>query len=176
MDFVKLDTALLQLGLREGDIVADIGTGIGHALITLSRAVGDTGKVMALDVQKDLLKNATDLIKEQKLKNVETVWADVELPHGTRLPDTSLDAVVFVNILFQLDDKAAALAEAKRILKPKGKLLLVDWADSFTGLGPTKTRVITEHDAEKLFMNAGFHKEKAFRAGPHHYGIVFSII
>lgn len=176
MDFVKLDSALLQLGLHEGDTVADIGTGIGHALITLSRAVGETGKVLALDVQKDLLKNVTDLIEREKLENIETVWADVELPHGTTLPEKSLDAVVLSNVTFQLDEKKEALQEIKRILKPKGKLLLIDWADSFTGLGPSKDRVITEGEAEKLFMGNGFHKEKSFRAGPHHYGIVFSII
>jgi len=41
-------------------------------------------------------------------------------------------------------------------------------------MGPAPHHVVTEHAAEELFISAGFHKTKAFRAGPHHYAIVFT--
>ena len=93
---------------------------------------------------------------------------------GTKLRDDVLDAVIASNILFQVDDRKALATEAKRVLREDGKLLLIDWAGSYGGLGPPADRVVPEHAAEELFITAGFHKVKSFRAGPHHYGIVFT--
>ena len=55
-----------------------------------------------------------------------------------------------------------------------GKLMVIDWAGSYGGMGPASEKVVTEHEAEALFINGGFHKMKSFRAGPHHYGILFT--
>ena len=59
------------------------------------------------------------------------------------------------------------------MLKPAGKLLVVDWAGSYGGVGPDPEHVVTEHKAEEIFIEGGFHKQGAFRAGPHHYGLIF---
>ena len=66
------------------------------------------------------------------------------------------------------------LNELKRVMKRGGRLLVVDWAGSYDGLGPPKERVVSEYVATDLFVSAGFHKVKDFRAGPHHYSIVFT--
>jgi len=86
----------------------------------------------------------------------------------------SMDAVIFSNTLFQIENRFAALAEIKRILKSGGKLLVIDWAGSYSGMGPAPERVVSEHEAEAFFIGGGFHKVKSFRAGPHHYGILFT--
>jgi ubiquinone/menaquinone biosynthesis C-methylase UbiE len=90
------------------------------------------------------------------------------------LRDTSLDAVLLANALFQVEHRANLLAEIRRVLKPSGKLMVVDWAGSYGGMGPVAEQVVSEHEAEDLFINGGFHKVKSFRAGPHHYGILFT--
>ena len=93
---------------------------------------------------------------------------------GTHLRDASLDAVILANTLFQIDNRDGLIAEIKRVLKPEGKFMLIDWAGSYGGMGPTPERVVSEHDAEALFINGSFHKVKSFRAGPHHYGVIFT--
>ena len=85
-----------------------------------------------------------------------------------------MDAAILSNVLFQLEHPKDAIAEILRILKPGGKLLVVDWAGAYGGMGPHPSSVISEHAAEELFITGGFHKLKDFRAGAHHYAIVFT--
>lgn len=162
-----------RLGLRRGMKVADLGAGTGHYARAAAALVGREGRVYAVDVQEDILKHAELNMPRHGAGVVEYVWGDIERVGGTKLKDGVLDAAILANVLFQLEDVRAALTEAKRVLKPAGKLLLVDWAGSYGGLGPPPERVITEHAAEELLIGAGFHKLAAFRAGPHHYGLVF---
>ncbi len=164
----------LQLGLHEGAKVADFGTGSGHYARALAAVVGTSGTVYAIDVQEDVLKHVVHNAHEHHRSSIKTLWGDVEKPGGTGLRDASVDAVVVANILFQVENRFGLLAEAKRILKPGGKLLVVDWAGAYGGMGPAPERVVSEHDAEAFFINGGFHKVKSFRAGPHHYGILFN--
>ncbi len=165
---------VLQLGLHEGMKVGDFGTGTGHYARTIAAIVGHSGKIYAIDIQEDILKHL-------KLNNtgnhkgiIETVWGDIEKPGGTHLRDASLDAAILSNVLFQIENRFALLAELKRVLKSGGKLMLVDWAGSYSGMGPDEKKVVPENEAEALFINSGFHKVKSFRAGAHHYGIIFT--
>ncbi len=153
--------------------VGDFGTGTGHYARAASMAVGPSGKVYAVDVQEDILKHLKINSHEHHHRNIETVWGDVEKSGGTHLRDASLDAIIVANTLFQLDNPQGLLAEIRRTLSPGGKVLLVDWAGSYGGLGPTPESVVSEHSAEELFINGGFYKVKSFRGGPHHYGVVF---
>ena len=174
MNFSNPQNNVLQLGLREGMKVGDLGSGSGHYAAAAAAIVGTQGKVYAVDIQEDLLKHVKDHAESKGHRNVETVWGNFEKLGGTRLRDDSLDAVILSNTLFQLEHREGAIAEIKRILKPKGKLMVIDWAGAYGGMGPLPHRVVSERDAEELFITAGFHKVKDFRAGPHHYSIVFT--
>jgi SAM-dependent methyltransferase len=92
-----------------------------------------------------------------------------------KLADRLVDAVIVSNVLFQTDSKYGVALEAKRILKPDGKVLLVDWQDSYGGLGPDPDHVFTEAQAEEVFKEAGFIVDNRFNAGDHHYGLVFKL-
>lgn len=174
MNFSDPQSNVLQLGLREGMKVADLGSGVGHYALSAANIVGDTGRVYAVDVQEEVLRHLLDNAKTRGLKNVETVWGNIEKQGGTTLKEHSMDAVILSNTLFQLEDKVPAVHEIKRILKPGGRLLVIDWAGSYEGMGPHPSHVVPEPTALELFITNGFHKLKDFRAGPHHYSIVFT--
>jgi len=174
MTFCNPQQNVLQLGLREGMKAADLGTGSGHYALSAAKIVGDTGKVYAVDVQEEVLIALRSAAASRGIRNIETVWGDFEKKGGTRLKDESIDAVILSNTLFQIDRMQDAIAEVKRILKRGGRLLIVDWAGCYDGLGPPKERVVSEYAATDHFVGAGFHKVKDFRAGPHHYSIVFT--
>jgi len=165
---------ILHLGLREGMKVGDFGAGSGHYSRAASVIVGHSGKVYAIDVQEDVLKHLKLNTHDHHRSIIDSVWGDIEKPGGTHLRDASLDAVVLANTLFQIENRYGMLGELKRVLKSGGKLMLVDWAGSYGGMGPIPERVVTEHEAEAFFIKGGFHKVKSFRAGPHHYGIIFT--
>lgn len=165
---------VLQLGLREGMRVADFGSGTGEYAAAVAGIVGSSGKVYAIDVQEDVLKHFASGIRTHHRAVIETIWGNVEVPGGSHLRDHSLDGVIVSNLLFQAEHREGLITEALRVLKPEGRLLIIDWAGSYGGMGPHRDHVISEHDAENLFINKGFHKVKSFRAGAHHYGIVFT--
>ena len=165
---------VLQLGLREGMKVADLGVGTGAYSLALAGIVGDEGRVYAIDIQEDMLKHVSSAALLRGYRTIEAIWGNIEKAGGTKLRDHTLDAVVLSNVLFQIANKEAVIAEIKRIVKSGGKLLVIDWAGSYDGMGPHPDHVVTEHQAEELFIGGGFHKVKDFRAGPHHYAIVFT--
>lgn len=163
-----------RFSLGKGSHVADFGAGSGFYALAAAAAVGETGKVYAIDVQKDLLaKLKNEAQKIRHLMNLEVVWADLEHVGGTRLREHSMDAVIAANIFFQLEHKDNAAAEIKRIVKDNGRVFLVDWSESFGGVGPLQKDVFSEAAAKALFEKHGFAVDRELAAGAQHYGIIF---
>jgi ubiquinone/menaquinone biosynthesis C-methylase UbiE len=173
MAFSDPEKNLGELGIHNGSFIADLGAGSGAYTLAAAKIVGDGGKVFAVDVQGDLLARIKNAAAGAHLKNVEAVHGDIEELGGTRLKDISVDIALACNVLFQVEQKENFADEIKRILKPNGRVLVVDWSDSFGGLGPQPEHVITESQAKELFEKHGFAFVKKFDAGDHHYGLVF---
>src|SRR3989344_3691817 len=171
--FSNPEKILIQFGLAESLSVADFGAGAGYYAKLLARRVGETGKVFCIDVTKEMLRKLANDAEKEKLNNLEVVCGDVEKEEGSTLPNDSQDAVIIANTLFALEDKTGVANEAKRILRKKGRVLLVEWADSFAGMGPHKSHVVKKEEAKRIFETAGFKFEREIDAGEHHYGFVF---
>jgi len=153
--------------------VADFGAGTGFYSRAASSRVGLTGRVYAIEVQKDLVKKLESDIESWGLNNIDCLWADIEMKNSIKIADGSLDAIIISNVLFQADDKLGLIDEAKRLLKKGGEILLIDWKESFNGLGPTPENIVTESRAQELFTGRGFLFIKTIPESPHHYGIIF---
>lgn len=173
MRFMTPETLVSHFHLRPGDEVADFGAGSGNFTFVLAKAVGPTGKVYACEIQKNLVETLADAARRRGLDNLEAIWCDIEAHKGTKLESDSLDAAVLVNAFFQMEQKAEAIEEIKRVLRPGGKLFVVDWSDSFGGLGPNRENVITETEARDLIEEHGLPFERSFDSGDHHYGLAF---
>ena len=154
-------------------IVADLGAGSGFYAIEAARAVAPTGKVYAIDIQRDLLERLRNEALHARVRNIEIIAGDLEKIGGTKIREGSVDRVIASNIFFMIEDKKSFLGEIKRILKPRGAALLVDWAASFSQMGPHSDHVVYKDKAIKLFLESGFKVEKEISAGSHHYGIIF---
>lgn len=163
-----------QFDLGKGNYVADFGAGSGFYSFAAAEAVGHDGKVYAIDIQKDLLEKLKNEARNVRhLGNVDIVWGDLDHLGGTRLRENSMDAVIVANVFFQLEKKDNACLEMKRILKPGGRVLFIDWASSFGGVGPQPQDVFTEEMAQKIFSKHGFKEDRTIGAGAQHYGIIF---
>lgn len=165
-----------KVHIDPGMKIANLGSGAGHYSIAAARLVGPSGNVYAVDVQKELLEKLKNESLQQGISNIELVWADLDEPMGTKLADNLVDRVIIANVMFQVEDKDALLVEAKRILKPKGKVLFVDWSDSFGGLGPQDSDIIRPDVARTIFESEGFEFEKDIETGDHHYGLIFKLL
>ncbi len=165
-----------KINIDPGMRVADLGSGSGFYSIAAAKLTGPSGRVYAVDIQKDLLEKLKKDSLEQGISHIEIIWSDLDDPKGTGLEDNLVERVIMTNILFQVEDKESLISEAKRILKPKGKLFLVEWMDSFGGLGPKESDIIKPDVARVMFEEAGFEFEKDIHVGNHHYGFIFKLI
>jgi ubiquinone/menaquinone biosynthesis C-methylase UbiE len=163
-----------SIGVRPGDVIADFGAGSGHYTLQFGSLLAGSGVVYAIDVQHDLLLCVQNEAVRHGLLNILTVHGDIERLGGTRLPDAHVDLALISNTLFQLARPEQALAEARRILKPRASLAIIDWSDSFGGLGPAREHVVPKELALDLAFRGGFDLVSEFPAGAHHYGLVFA--
>lgn len=161
-----------QFGIAEGMRVADLGAGSGFYSIAAARKVGPEGIVYAVDIQKDLLERIRQEAVSEELDNVEIVWGDIAKPQGTTIGDNAVDVAIISNVLFQVEDIQAVCAEAYRIVRSGGRVLVIDWRDSFAGLGPAPDHIVAEQQTHDALQNAGFLVTGEIDAGDHHYGIV----
>lgn len=171
--FVHPETVATHFHLRAGDTVGDFGAGTGYFAGVLSRLVGPEGRVYALEIQKVLVEKLENKVRQEKLGNIEVKWVDLEELGGSKIEDESLDAVIVVNTLFQMGDRKTAVREMARTLRHGGKLFVIDWSESWSGLGPQPDQVITESDARDMCESQGLTFERTFDAGAHHYGLAF---
>ena len=160
-----------MLGIEPGMSVADFGAGAGAYVFAIATLMTNTGHLYAIDVQRDLLLRIHNEAARRGLKNVKIIWADLEKPHATKIAGGALDFVLISNLLFQLERRAVVLEEARRVLKPTGKLALIEWSDSFSGMGPQKKDVVTKEAGLELLRASGFALVDEFNAGAHHWGV-----
>lgn len=160
---------LKAFGLKESDIVADLGAGTGYYSLAAGK-VANRGKVYAVEIVKDFLATIRNKVKEAHLHNVEILWGNIEKIGGTQIRDGVVDAVIASNVLFQVEDKEQFILEIKRILKPRGRTLLIDWSADSSVIG-LKT-AIPKDKAREMFERKGFVLEREIDAGAHHYGMI----
>ncbi len=173
--FIEPNTAIETLDILPGMTAADFGAGAGFYTISLARRLGVSGKVYAIDIQKEALEVVRSKAKTECLSNVETLWGNLEKPEGSHLKSNSVDIVVISNILFQATDKKAVAEEAARVLKSGGRVMVVEWAETAPvgSFGPAQEHRLSKQETRVLFQQNGLNFEKEFAAGAHHFGFIF---
>jgi ubiquinone/menaquinone biosynthesis C-methylase UbiE len=167
MAFLNPTEILKKLKIKKDFIAADFGCGSGGWVLPLAGMLED-GKVYAIDLLEEPLSVLRSKIKTFNVLNVEPVQADVE--KNSKLFDNSCDLVLMTNLLFQVSDMNKVLEEAKRVLKEKGRILIVDWQHGSV-LGPENK--ISASKVKEVAEKTGFNLEKEFKAGIYHWALIF---
>lgn len=173
-DFADPARNVQALGIQHGMKVADFGAGSGAYTLHIAKILSGSGTVYAIDVQKELLRRIKNEANKRNYHNVEVIWADLETPESSKIHAHTVDVVLISNTLFQMPDKKVPLAEARRIVKKNGRVSIIDWSESFGGIGPHKDDVFSASAAKAIASQSGFRLIEEFNAGAHHYGLIFS--
>lgn len=165
--------ALKHAGVRQGMSIADLGCGSGFFSIPAAKMVGDLGKVYSVDVLKSALNHVRSRAKLEGVRNIKTIWADLEKVGSTKIKPGTIDVVFISSTIYQVEHKGNFLEEIKRVLSPKGKLVVFEWETSSIPIGPGAKHRVSEDEVIELCKGHGFKLFDAFKPGKFHYGLVF---
>lgn len=165
---------LTRAGLLPGMRFADFGCGpLGHFVFPATEIVGSDGHVYAVDILKSSLSAIESRMRIEATNNVTLVWGDFERAGGVAIPPGSLHLVSVVNIVPVVLRSRVAIDEIRRVLRPDGRALLVDWNKEKTAIGPPVEHRVDAGEAELAMVRSGFGLKHAFAAGPYHWAQVF---
>lgn len=118
------EKVLDALHIQLGNTVADIGAGTGYFSLRLAKRVGPQGRILATDIQPQMLAMLKDNMRAAGLGNVELLLCT---PTDAKLPEKSLDLALMVDVYHELEYPEETLAQVRRALKPEGRLVLVEY-------------------------------------------------
>ena len=154
--------------ITPGARVAEIGCGTGWFTFELEKTVRPRGIVYALDMQPAMLQ-----ILRAKRENWERILTLPCSQNEFELDDAEVDIVFHANTLHECIDPEVHLQEVKRVLKPGGRLVIVEWhwADEESQPGPSNTQRLEVQTVQDLVEKAGFEVLETYGVGPYHYAV-----
>jgi FkbM family methyltransferase len=111
------------MGVAPGAVVADIGAGQGFFTVRLAKAVGDSGRVYAVDISQQALRSLRSRVEQEGLQNVQVIEGAADDP---KLPENTLDAALIVNAYHEMKEHQAMLVQLRKALKPTGRLIILE--------------------------------------------------
>src|SRR5262245_4945149 len=170
--YQKPHEVMQALALKQGQTVADIGSGSGYFTLRFAAHVGDTGRVYAVDVDPDMLRHLNRRVRDAGLANVQTVLAD---PDDPLLRDRSVDRFVVVDTWHHIEDQPKYLGLMKKMLKPGGQVVMIDFHKRELPVGPRLEMKIAREDLIRQLEQHGFRLQKEHSFLPYQYFLVFGV-
>jgi ubiquinone/menaquinone biosynthesis C-methylase UbiE len=174
VSFINPEEIISSLGIRPGMRIAHFGCGTGFFTFPTAKIVGEEGGVYAFDILAEKIETVMSRAKLDGLFNISAKRANLEKTGGAGLPDESVDWVFMVNMLYENTNKQEVMAEAERVLKPGGKILLIDWDDSNQSIGPEMNRRVSKDELISIIGKNKLAVEKKIKVSNFHFGWIIS--
>ena len=160
---------LASIGLAPGMIFVDPGCGDGYFALPAGRIVGPKGKVIAVDIDA----SAVDRLREQaEVEGLEQISANVMSAEKTIECEGCADIVFFGIDLHDFSDPSQVIRNAKKMLRPSGLLVDIDWKDQIMPMGPPLLKRFSVDKARNLIESEGFFIVSVSDEGLYHYRIM----
>lgn len=169
---LPVDKVLREVGLKEGDILADVGCGIGYFSIPAAQVVGSTGMVYALDIEEEMVKELEKRMEAQNIDHIQTVVTE---EYDLKLHNNSVSTVFICTVLHEIQDRKRFLNEAKRILQEEGKIAVVDWIKKDSEDGPPVSHRVDSSEVEQELQDCGFKNITCVELNAYIYVVVGSL-
>ncbi|HEU4639594.1 MAG TPA: class I SAM-dependent methyltransferase [Candidatus Binatia bacterium] len=169
--YQKPHEVLTALAIEPGEVIADIGAGSGYFTFRLAHRVGDKGRVYAVDISPDMIRHLNRRIRELKAMNVTAILADADDP---LLADASIDRFFFSDSLHHIENQSKYLSLIKKMLKPGGEIIMIDFHKKELPVGPPMQMKIAREDLIRQMESNGFRLTKEHTFLPYQYFLVFA--
>jgi predicted methyltransferase len=167
----KPDEIIRSMGLKNGDVVADLGAGTGYFTHRLAKAVAPSGRVYAVDIQPEMLSRLKTSMEKAGVRNVVVVLGETDDP---KLPPASLDWVLLVDVYHELQQPKATLARMRAALKPAGRVAVVEHRlEGLTALHVKEEHRMSTKQVLAEWEPAGFRLVKLHEFLPTQHFFVF---
>ncbi len=147
------------LELKPGLVVCDMGSGNGYHSLPIAQAVAPEGKVLAVDIQPEMLEMLKQRAAAQEVKNIECITGE---PHDPHLPETSCDLILLVDVYHEFSHPEEMLIAMRKALKPDGQVVLVEFRaeDETVPIKPehkmSKAQILKELEANGFKLTRSF--------------------
>jgi cyclopropane fatty-acyl-phospholipid synthase-like methyltransferase len=171
-EWQKPDQVMSALNLHPGDAVADIGAGSGYFARRFAKKVAPNGKVLALDVEPEMVSHLNAEAKEQKLSNLV---AKQVRPDDAGLAPGSTDLIFLCDVYHHIEHRADYDRKLLPALRPDGHVVLIDFKKDYAVEGgPPYEMRVARGEAIDQFKQAGFKLEREYHFLPRQYFLVFT--
>lgn len=163
------DDILDIIGIQPNSTFIDVGCGDGYFAIPAAQRVGPQGRVLGIDVNTAALARLQIKAKQGHLTNLELT---IGMAEDHVLCENCGDIVFFGINLHDFTSASQVLQNARRMLKPAGKLVNLDWKKEPMRIGPPLHIRFSQQEAIDLITGAQFNIVRIQDAGPYHYLII----
>lgn len=167
----RVSLLLLNMNLKPGETVADIGAGSGYHVVRMAPLVGPSGRVKAIDIQQEMLDFMAEKARKMKLKNVDLVLGSEK---SLGLPSSSVDKMLLVDVYHEFSFPKEMGLSMYEALKPGGLVFLIEYRTEDPDVPIKWVHKMTEKQAIAEMKAAGFTFVKNMENLPWQHCLVFT--
>ena len=171
IDSEKPEELLDLLGIEEGDVVADIGAGPGFFALRAAERVGRTGRVLAVDVQPEMVAGLKMMIAKFGHENIVPILGTVDDP---RLPAESVDYVLIVMAYHEFSHPMEMMRHVRRAMKRDARLVIVEYKAEATESRVAPLHKMSEAEIMREIPALGFRRDSVIDLVPSQHVFVFT--
>jgi ubiquinone/menaquinone biosynthesis C-methylase UbiE len=158
------------LGLRVGEVVADLGAGAGYFTFRIAPRVGETGRVLAVEIQDEMLETIRRRAAALKVTNVEEIKATETDP---KLPAGSIDLVLMVDVYHELAYPFEVMTKVHEALKPGGWVVFVEYRKEDPKIPIKEVHKMSVHQLKKEMSAVGLTQVRTVETLPLQHIVIF---
>jgi SAM-dependent methyltransferase len=162
--------AITALGIKPGQVVADVGAGSGYYTVRLAQQVGTSGKVFAVDIQPEMLTLLRQRVGRERLTQVEVSQA---IETDPRLPQNQLDLILMVDVYHELARPQEMLRQLRTALKSDGRLVLIEFRKESAWVPIREEHKMSVTEARMELEAEGYRFDRVIDVLPWQHILVF---
>ena len=170
---LEIDEVVSRMGIQQGDVVADVGAGTGVFSVSLARATGPTGTVLAVEVDPGFLPMIEQKAVDGGVQNIQTVLGEFTDP---KLPRRDVDVAFFHDVIHHIEGRQAYLQATSRYMGPGSRVVVVDYHGDLPSAPHSgqPELLITRRQVREWMSVAGFDMTQEFDLFEEKFFVVFT--